>query len=37
MKQNLTVLAVNWQKYLNMVDWDRLAMTILEKVLLLIL
>ncbi|ORN20130.1 mechanosensitive ion channel family protein [Lentilactobacillus parabuchneri] len=37
MTQNLTVLAVNWQKYLNMVDWDRLAMTILEKVLLLIL
>lgn len=32
-----TVLAINWQKYLNMVNWDQLAMTILEKVGLLIL
>lgn len=34
---NITILAINWQKYFKMVNWDRLAMTILEKILLLIL
>lgn len=34
---NLITLGINWQKYFHMVDWDRLAMTILEKVVLLIL
>ncbi len=28
---NFTVLAINWQKYFKMVDWDQMAMTILEK------
>ncbi|MEE8824165.1 mechanosensitive ion channel family protein [Lentilactobacillus sunkii] len=34
---NMITLAINWQKYFRMVNWDQLAMTILEKILLLIL